>query len=279
MITQKELAAKIKAVREELGLTQESLAKKIGVSRQAIIAMESGKRGVGSVELAKIAEAFKISIDLLIADKEVGNTVLDIMEKPHINFDSQKLKNLILYILARCGGKPNVGETVLYKLLYFIDFDSFELTGTPISGLTYKKLQYGPVPNAQEYLSVIEKMQDDGELKIIKQNYAGFMQKKYIAFIDADTNVFSTEELLLINNLVDRLSDMSPTKITEYDHEDMPWKLCKMEESIDYHLVFERTAPFSRVDKENMCHNAAGADSIKLLGKISNEESEYYEKL
>jgi len=30
-----------------------------------------------------------------------------------------KFKNVLLYILERCAGKPNVGETVLNKLLYF----------------------------------------------------------------------------------------------------------------------------------------------------------------
>ena len=32
-------------------------------------------------------------------------------------------------MIEKCGGKPNLGETVLYKLLYFIDFDNFEITG------------------------------------------------------------------------------------------------------------------------------------------------------
>ncbi len=38
-----------------------------------------------------------------------------------------KFKEVLLYILGKVGSLPNVGETVIYKLLYFIDFDYFEM--------------------------------------------------------------------------------------------------------------------------------------------------------
>lgn len=37
-----------------------------------------------------------------------------------------KFKEVLLYVLGKVGSKPNVGETVLCKLLYFIDFDYYE---------------------------------------------------------------------------------------------------------------------------------------------------------
>ena len=189
------------------------------------------------------------------------------------------MRNLILYTVARCGGKPNVGETVLYKLFYFIDFDSFEIAGKPIVGLKYLKLQYGPVPSKIEYCAVIEDMQEKGELKIIKQNYGDFFQKKYVAFAEPDSDAFSYEELMLINSVIDRLSGMTARQITEYVHEDAPWKFSPVESVIDYRLVFERTAPFARVDREDIWQNAAGADVLKNLGKMSKEEIDYYQKL
>jgi len=35
----------------------------------------------------------------------------------------EKFRRVFLYILNKVGAKPNVGETVLFKLLYSIDFD------------------------------------------------------------------------------------------------------------------------------------------------------------
>ena len=53
-----------------------------------------------------------------------------------------KFKEVLLYILSKIGAKPNVGQTVIYKLLYFIDFDFYELYEEQILGLRYIKNTY-----------------------------------------------------------------------------------------------------------------------------------------
>jgi transcriptional regulator with XRE-family HTH domain len=278
MITQEQLGLKIKSLREKFGFTQEFVSKKLGLSRQAIMAMEAGKRSVQSVELAKLASLYKISIDLLLAFELVKNEQ-HFNKELDIKLDKKKLRNLILYILARCGGKPNVGETVLYKLLYFIDFDSFELSEKSVTGLKYVKLQFGPVPAVREYCSVLDKMVENQEIKIIKQEYHGFPQKKYVALVDSDQSVFVADEIVLINRVISRLSDMSATKIEAYVHEDVPWKATGTGNVIDYRLVFERTAPFAQSDRETLWQSAAGKDAEKDLGPMLQEEYNYYEKL
>lgn len=278
MITQKQLASKIKGLREKFGFTQEFVAKKLGLNRQAIIAMETGKRSIQSVELANLANLYQISIDSLLA-YERNISEQQFSGKLDVKLDKKKLKNLILYILSRCGGKPNVGETVLYKLLYFIDFDSFELSEKSVTGLKYVKLQFGPVPTIREYNLVVQRMIEGREIKIIKQEYRGFPQKKYVALVDSDQSVFDAEEIVLINRVISRLSDMTATKIESYVHEDVPWKATGIGKVIDYRLVFDRTAPFAQSDKEIMWQTAAGIDSVKDLGPMSVEEYNYYEKL
>ena len=51
----------------------------------------------------------------------------------------KKFKEVLLYILEKVGSKPNVGMTVLYKLLYFIDFDYYEKFEEQLLGATYIK--------------------------------------------------------------------------------------------------------------------------------------------
>ncbi|MDR2420034.1 MAG: SocA family protein [Puniceicoccales bacterium] len=51
-----------------------------------------------------------------------------------------------MYIIAKVGAKPNVGKTVLCKLLYFINFDYYELYEEQLMELVYVKDQYGPRP-------------------------------------------------------------------------------------------------------------------------------------
>ena len=76
-----------------------------------------------------------------------------------------KFKEVLLYILSKVGAKPNVGQTVIYKLLYFIDFDFYELYEEQILGLKYIKNTYGPTPTGFDKIikqidSILEKYSD-----------------------------------------------------------------------------------------------------------------------
>ena len=65
---------RMKELRERDGLTQEQLSKKVGISRQSIVAIETGKYNP-SLELAfKIAKEFQCSIeDVFIFEEEDEN--------------------------------------------------------------------------------------------------------------------------------------------------------------------------------------------------------------
>lgn len=277
-ITNRKLGERIRRLRLVAGLSQAEVADLVGIPRQSLGLIESGGRAVSGVEIAKIAALFSVSVHSILREEEqpVRRRFSGSIK---VDFKPKKLRDLILYILARCGGKPNIGETVLYKLLYFIDFDAFEVKSEPITGLSYVKMQYGPVPLPKHYAPVIKKMTESRELRIIKQIYMGFAQKRYVALADPAPDAFSYEDLKLIDSVIDRLSDMTATKITEYVHEDRPWRESAMEQGIDYRLVFERSAPFARSDRELRWQDAGGIDAMKNLGKMSDTEVSYYEKL
>lgn len=57
-ITQDELAARLKAARENTGLTQQEAAKEFGVARTAVVQIEAGKRAVNSLELSEMARLY-----------------------------------------------------------------------------------------------------------------------------------------------------------------------------------------------------------------------------
>lgn len=276
MISQKKLGEKIKNWREEKGVSQEQFSKAVGLSRVAVSEIERGNRGVDSVELVKIAGFFNISTDALLSDDKPGKFV---GIENNFKFEPNKLKNVILYILEKCGGKPNLGETVLYKLLYFIDFDNFETTGKPMTGINYINRQFGPVPATKEYCAVVEKMQSADQLKIFPQEYYGLVQKRYVALTNYDDGSMGLKEIKIIDSVINRLSDMSARKIEDYVHEDAPWKLTKEKQIIPYDLVVEREAPYAQNDYRKMWQDAAGEDTIKRLGPTSKKEYDYYMSL
>jgi Zn-dependent peptidase ImmA (M78 family)/DNA-binding XRE family transcriptional regulator len=65
-LTREDLGLRIARARESAGLSQSELAQRVGLSQSAISRIESGLRGVDSIELAEIARALGVAVlDLL----------------------------------------------------------------------------------------------------------------------------------------------------------------------------------------------------------------------
>lgn len=70
MISLSDLGKKLKGIRESLGFSQEFVARHLKTNRQAIIAIESGRRKVDSFELFKMAGLYNVSVEELMLKKE-----------------------------------------------------------------------------------------------------------------------------------------------------------------------------------------------------------------
>lgn len=284
MFTQKRLGQKIRELRKERELSQEQLAKFISISRAAISEIERGNRGIDALELAKIAKLFELSIDELVQDKrDRGSGLLRkkglAIANKSIKFQPEKLRQVILYILSKCGGKPNFGETVLYKILYYIDFDAYETLGKSVTGMNYIHQKFGPMPQLKQYQSTIQDMREKQEIKIFNQDYYGMAQKRYMALTDYKMDDFSAKERGMIDKVVMHLSDMGARQIEEYVHGDAPWKLTANNDIIPYDLVIERKFPYAYRDYDKIWESMAGKDTLKSLGKMSDKEFKYYKNL
>lgn len=280
MLTQKQLGEKIKRLRKEKDLSQEELSKHIGISRTSLSELERGNRSLEAFELAKIAEVFQISTDDLLKEKrKIKGSRWDGKINKDISFNPKKLHQLILYILSKCGGKPNFGETVLYKLLYFMDFDSYELIGTPITGMNYVHQKFGPIPQLKQYKPIIKNMAENKEIKIFNQDYYGMSQRRYVALKNYSVDSFSSREKELIDNTIRKLSDMGAREIEEYAHGDVPWQSTKDNEIIPYNLAMYRKLPYAKRDYDEAWQDSAGKDSLESMGDMPDEEYNYYKNL
>lgn len=63
------LGERIKACRQEAGMSQEKVAELVGVSRQAVTKWESGQSAPNTENLFKLAEIFGTRVDLLLASE------------------------------------------------------------------------------------------------------------------------------------------------------------------------------------------------------------------
>ncbi|PIZ76186.1 XRE family transcriptional regulator [Candidatus Peregrinibacteria bacterium CG_4_10_14_0_2_um_filter_38_24] len=226
----------IKELRKKFGMSQDELAGRLNMSRPTLINLENGTRPIKLEEKAKIQEIFE-----LIKENEAemkSDMRIDIPQKK-----LDKFKQVFLYILEKVGGKPNVGLTVLYKLLYFIDFDYYEKYEEQLMGLTYIKNHHGPTP--KEFIKVVEEMKEKGEIEEVKSPYFKYEQRKYLSRVSADLSQLNGRELEMIDSVLSRLSDKSATELSEYSHRDVPWMTHEEGEQISYESVFYRNDPYS----------------------------------
>jgi uncharacterized phage-associated protein len=155
----------------------------------------------------------------------------------------KKFKEVFLYIINKVGSKPNIGETVVYKLLYFIDFNHYERYEDQLIGATYIKNNYGPTP--VEFAKIVKRMIDDQEIERVESRYFDYPQTTYLPLRNPDLSVLSANELRTIDDVLNRLSEMNATQISEYSHGDVPWLTTEDGAKIEYETVFYRTPSYS----------------------------------
>jgi len=165
------------------------------------------------------------------------------MENIKVSFDKEKFKQLLHYIIHKSGNLDNVGKTVLYKMMYFSDFDFYELYDKPITGEKYVKLSFGPAPT--HFDSVVEELKEEGKVEEKDARYGNFPQKKIIPLCEPKLSLLNGDELKIVDKAIQKLSGMSASGVTAYSHEDLPWKATKDGEEISYELVFYRDNIYS----------------------------------
>lgn len=253
ILTKKQIGQRIAELRKLKGLSQEDLAKSIQISRPSLAQIELGNRSLDVIELQKFSQVLSFSLDDFMSQNfgknhekflkinVKTNKVEERISVPTLQVN--KFKNVLLYMLERCAGKPNVGETVLYKLLYFCDFNYYELYEEHLTGSKYRKLHFGPVPQNLE--TIINQMIENGQLQRVKTEYHGLAQTRYLPLEKADLTEFKAIEKDVIDRVIDQMGDWSATMISEYSHKDMPWLASKEGEEINYNLAFYRENPYS----------------------------------
>lgn len=242
----------IRKLREEKGVSQADIAQAIGIARATYASLEADRRPANLDEINKLAEYYQLSpADLISGNASVVNEPVapykfDTVEEDIVPRDinpktnPEKLREVLLYVLEKVGAKPNVGETVLYKLLYFIDFDYYEKTGHSITGLTYVRNHFGPTPTL-DFKSVVDGMIASDELEIVETKFFKNTQRKYLPLKSGRLEQLHAEELRHINETLARLSDKTATELSELSHLDTPWRVAKPGKKIDYRFVFYRS--------------------------------------
>jgi uncharacterized phage-associated protein len=152
--------------------------------------------------------------------------------------DLEKFSKMVHYIVYRCKNNTNFGKMVLYKLCYFSDFNNYELYEKSITGETYYRLEMGPAPG--DFDKIMSDLIRDNTIECIERSRHGKKQFHYVSDVKPDMSEFTEEELDVIENVIMRYGSKTASTISSISHKDVPWKIAKDHEPLDYEAVFYR---------------------------------------
>jgi transcriptional regulator with XRE-family HTH domain len=219
----------LKELRTSKGLSQEVVANAIGVSRPTYSAIEAGTQELSLEEGKKLAALFSIGVDELLT----GNTP-----------DIEKYKQMILtYLRMNISKDGKIPKTKLAKMLYLADFAWFYEHMESMSGMPYRKIAYGPVPDT--FFRVLDELEESGKIVIDRKSSEG---KDMLLISEAETNknekirTLSKEEVALMQKIAKKWKDKKTNEIVNFTHNQLPYFLCRENELIPYELITQEDA-------------------------------------
>lgn len=206
----------IKALRTKRGFSQLVIAEKLGISRASYIAIEQGKRELTMGEFEKLSVLFGVSLE----DMEHG-------ELPSY----EKYKQMILAFLRL---NKSVPKTKLAKLLYFADFGWFYSHLKSMSGMQYRKIQYGPV--ADTYFRLIDEMFDAGDISIEQTEGGAMLVSETRGGAKAKLTHISKEEAGLMKKINEKWKGKRTADVVAFTHKQFPYLYAQDNEIVSYNL-------------------------------------------
>lgn len=126
------------------------------------------------------------------------------------------LKNILLYILNQTG---EVFCTKMNKLLFYADFLSYRRYRVAMTGLSYRAIDYGPVPERWDRVyscfdEIIQEPRSFGEKE----------GNVLVATIQADADKLTSAEIEILNEVCARFSSCTSSEMTRISHDEDAWR-------------------------------------------------------
>ena len=128
-----------------------------------------------------------------------------------------------------------VFETKLNKLIFYVDFLSFQLNSTSITGAEYKKIQRGPVP--AHYGNLRDKLEDAGFVELVEHDFGNgvegteFKLGPNVASLSAE---LSAAEMRLVDQVIEEFRDYNRREIINRSHREKAWLATEDKKLISY---------------------------------------------
>jgi hypothetical protein len=149
-----------------------------------------------------------------------------------MQFDRDKFKVLVHYIIWKVGKRDRFGATKLNKVLWFTDARAFVLTGKPITGATYIREKWGPVP--KQMMPIRAEMEREGLIRIINSR-GDYDHTKFTTLTAPDLSLLTEFEKETVNYWIKHIDENhTAASISEQSH-DFGWEIAAMGEELPLH--------------------------------------------
>jgi len=166
----------------------------------------------------------------------LGNHLADIYSG-YRNPNFEKFTEMVVYF----SEKTSPFKTKMNKLLFYADFLMFKQSCFSISGVRYKAIDMGPVPN--NFQSIFEYLANKDEIDIYTTEFPqGYTGEQFKARNDRPFNAdfFSENELEVLEKVATVFKPTSTNGIIELSHLEEAWKKNEKDKSvISYEYAFE----------------------------------------
>jgi Protein of unknown function (DUF4065) len=148
-----------------------------------------------------------------------------------MQFDKAKFKLLVRYIAWKAGRRDWFGATKLNKVLWFSDARSFILSGQSITGATYIRQKYGPVPH--QIMPIRAELEREGYIRIFEEGSL----VRLTADAKPDMSAFTKDELQTIDYWIEHIDkEHTAGTISDASH-DYAWDIAKMGEELPFYAI------------------------------------------
>jgi uncharacterized phage-associated protein len=205
------------------------VAQAIGLTRPTFALVEAGTRDITLGQAEVLSGMLRVSIDELRGEGDGGGMLTN------ANVNMEKYKQIILNALwfgaDESDGK--ITKTKLAKLVYLADFTWYYNHLVPMSGMSYRRLPQGPVPDV--FFRAIDELIEVGALQLEEKGRAFMLSMSEKG--EAPSNQLSTGEKEMIQGIATSWQNKQTQEIVNFTHEQLPWQICREGEVIPYGLI------------------------------------------
>ena len=183
--------------------------------------VESSKNELSESEYEKIISKVQAIIASSEAYKMEQYEIRRIFNTPrgadngYAQLSLNRLKNIMLYILNRCD---EVWCTKMNKLLFYTDFMSYRERGMAMTGLSYRAIDFGPVPERWDRVYI-----EFPEVRQELRQVGDFVGSVLIASAEAANTMFTDAELKVLDAICTHFGKITSREISRISHDEDAW--------------------------------------------------------